>query len=379
MLYEMEIKVLSKLKRIVVPVVLAATLSGCSLSYYRHTSNADYQATDGSDVNVSMSLHGEMRVNPEETEILYLAPGSKINVSSRVATDRQRLVLRGLADGEVGTEYEVNGAPVEFDDEAKAFLASVVPILYSQSGVNIPERIERLYRVGGESLVLERVAPINSDFNQGRYLTYLFENKPLSDQAIETSISLLSNIQSDFELSKVMRAMASNQPLSQGHWMKFLEQSKTIGSDFEMSKLFISLKKTDLPANVLSELSYVSAGYIQSDFEQAKVLKALVKDRQYGDQQWLDFLDSSKAIQSDSELSRVLKEILDNEVNETVLLGIIDITQSHLSSSYSKADVLTKLVKRNEVTLALKRALLTAIDDVNSDSEQNKLLKLLAA
>lgn len=370
---------LSKLSKIVAPMILATTLAGCSLSYYRHTSYSDYQALDGSNVNVSMNLHGEIRVNPQETSIEYLAPGSKISVLNRGELDSRRLILRGLSNGEVGIEYEVNGQSVEVSDEAKAWLVSVMPILYGQSGVNIPERVERLHRVGGEELVLERITPIKSDANQGRYLTYLFENKSLSNQAIETSIDLLSNIQSDVELSKVMRTLAASQPLSEQHWMAMLEQSKTIESDFEMSKLLISLREADLPASVLSELSYVSAGYIQSDFEQAKVLKRLVKDRQYEEQQWLDLLDSSKAIQSDMEHSHVLSQVTSNEVSETVLLAIVDIARSHIASSYDQSDVLAKLIKRHEVTPALKQALLSAIDEISSDSEQNKLLKLLAA
>ena len=368
-----------RLKKIVVPAILAATLAGCSLSYYRHTSNADYQAIDGSDVNISMSLHGKVRVNLQETDIEYLAPGSKISISNRGEADRRRLILKGLTDGEVGTEYEVNGRSHEFDEHAKKLLASVVPIIYSQSGGNIPERVENLYRTGGEDLVLERISPINSDYNQGRYLSYFFENKSLSHRAIDTSINLFSNIQSDYELSKVMRTLATTQSLSERQLMKILERSKTIESDFEMRKLFMSLKKIDLPANVISELSYVTAGYIQSDFEQAKVLKILAKDRQHADQQWLDLIDSSKAVQSDYELSKVLEQVLNNDVNETVLLAIVDITRSHLSSSSNKADVLTKVIKRNEVTPALKRALTSAIDDIGSTTEQNKLLKLLVA
>ncbi len=370
---------LNKIKKAGVVAILAATLAGCSLSYYRHSSNADYQTLDGSDVNVSMSLHGDMRVDPQETKIEYLAPGSKIKISNRSGVGRRNLILRGLSDGEVGTEYEVDGKRADFDDEAKAWLASVVPILYGQSSVNVPERIEKLYRAGGEELVLERIEPINSDYNQGRYLSYLFETKSLSAEAIDRSIRLLSSIQSDFELSKVLRTLATSQSMSEDQWMQLLEQSKTIESDFEMARLFTSLKKIDLPANVLSEISYVSAGYIQSDFEQAKVLKNLSKNKQHNEQQWLALLDSSKAIQSDYELSKVLEQVLNNDINEVVLLAIVDLTSSHISSSSNQADVLTKLIRRNEVTPSLKRALTSAIDDISSTFEQNKLLKLLVA
>jgi hypothetical protein len=167
--------------------------------------------------------------------------------------------------------------------------------------------------------------------------------------------------------------------MSEDQWMQLLEQSKTIESDFEMARLFTSLKKIDLPANVLSEISYVSAGYIQSDFEQAKVLKNLSKNKQHNEQQWLALLDSSKAIQSDYELSKVLEQVLNNDINEVVLLAIVDLTSSHISSSSNQADVLTKLIRRNEVTPSLKRALTSAIDDISSTFEQNKLLKLLVA
>ena len=367
------------LKTTTMALLLASTLVGCSLSYYRHTSYADYQTLDGADVNVSMTLHGEMRVNPQETEIDYLAPGSRIKVSSRRSTTKQQLILQGLEGGEVGVDYELNGKPAEFDAQAKAWFASVVPTLYGQSGVNIPERVEKLYRVGGEQLVLDRIEPINGDSAQGRYLSYLFENKPLSDEGLERSMTLLEHIQSDYELSKVMRSLATSQSLSEKNWLGLLDQSKDIQSDVEMGKLFISLRKTDLPSNILSELSYVAAGYIQSDYEQAKVLKAFIKDKQYQEKQWLDLLDSSKAIQSDSEHARLLEQMLSHELSETVLLAVIEVTRSQINSSVSQSDVLAKLIKRNELTPALKRAVSVAIDEVGSTSEQNKLLKLLVA
>ena len=229
---------LNKLKKIIVPAILAVAMTGCSLSFYRHSSNSNYQAVDGSDVNISMSLNGKVRLNTEETDIEYLPAGSEIRVSSRGSHDRRKLTLHGLKDGEVESDYEVNGQHAEFDDEAKSWFATVVPIMASQGGIDIPDRVQQLYNKGGEELVLDRIASIKHDPYQGRHLIYLLEQKSLSDKGIERSIGLLSDIEVDHELSKVMIALAKNQSLTHKHWLQLLKQGQSFNSDHEVHELF---------------------------------------------------------------------------------------------------------------------------------------------
>ena len=221
-----------QLKGLATVMVILASLSGC-VTYNSHD---EHYVLVRWDVNLSMSLSGKMRLNTEETEIEYLPEGSEIRISSR-GIRRRKLTLHGLKGGEVESDYEVYGKHAEFDDEAKSWFITVLPIIASQGGIDIPDRVQRLYNKGGEELVLDRITPIKNDPYKRDHLIYLLEQKSLSDKGIERSIDLLSDIEIDHVLSKVMVVLAKNQSLTHKHWLQLFKQGQSFDSDHETRKL----------------------------------------------------------------------------------------------------------------------------------------------
>lgn len=375
-------------------------------SFNSHSNHA------GVKTRTKAKLTGEMKLSDDESEILIFPEDSYLSYSvEERGQDEIKIRIERDGDDEVEYKYYVDGDKAEFDQNAKKWFATVLPVLLRRTGLNVKERVARFKKRGGDEAVLEEIELIQTDYVTGLYMKELLSISQLSNNNLEKLISHSESIESDFELANVLKIVVSSQSLDDEGWQQLFSASQTIQSDFELANL---LKKS---VNHLSnndkaqELFFKAASSVQSDFEMrslfaefldnqtvnkaflSRMLKAaesiqsdfelasllLKADKELlADPSLFDSsLELSKNISSDFEMRRVFSKLVSKDLSSQQLLSLVQVATEEISSDFELASLLSQVAGHADGDKVLTEALYEASEEISSDREQLRLLRTL--
>lgn len=111
---------------------------------------------------IEARLEGTVGFSDDATMVSALGPGASALFRERLPGVDRVVRFTPSADG-VQPAMEVNGRSVPFDDEARAWLARLLPELTRETGFNAAERVARLHAREGTAGALREIATIASN------------------------------------------------------------------------------------------------------------------------------------------------------------------------------------------------------------------------
>nr|WP_255589795.1 M56 family metallopeptidase [Marinicella sp. NBU2979] len=412
------------------PGVVAQTHS--VLTNIHHASGSSYHhiSTDGGETEISISssrddrqlkvkakLKGDIQFNDDESQILAFPSNSRFDLTHSEGGIKQRILIEsapGTNAENAAYTYWYEGDEQAFDAAARRWFASVIPMVYRETGLQAEARVERIQSHHGDQGVLEEVALIHSDFVRKAYLKHLFSLSVLSDRDLSQAMTLAADIGSDFELAHVLSAMVATQEIeSEGQWLDFFAATGSIGSDFEMAKTMLNVLPQLPPSTAINQAYFTAAESIGSDFEMAKVLIAYLDQR--GDQgvnvqnlfalataigsdfelakvmlaanQHIEqadealftaYLDLASHIGSDFEMKKVYADLLKFNVPEAHLARMIEAAAEHIGSDFELANLLLSISRQPAMNDAIKARIKAAANSIGSNFERNRVLAAIS-
>jgi hypothetical protein len=263
--------------------------------------------------------------------------------------------------------------------EAKAWLEANMGLLI-KSGVGAKTRVIRLYEQKGAEGVLAAIDGLEGDFVQKIYFDYLLKQSELSDnQLVMIANKITEVIESDFELSNLLVNNSTRFFKNPAVAEAYTQAIEKIDSDFEQAKVIKSLMNSELKLadNQFNRLVEVAATKIDSDFEKANVLKKILA-KPLTDSQLQKVIEGANQIESDFEASNVLKQILDKTISDAqfqlVMNGI-----SKIDSDFEASNVLKKALNNRQLSEKQFTQAIQTIQNIDSDFEKANVLKTAIA
>jgi hypothetical protein len=263
--------------------------------------------------------------------------------------------------------------------EAKAWLEANIGLLI-KSGVGAKARVNRLYEQKGANGVIDAIDNLNGDFVQKIYFDHLLKQAELSDNQLVTVANKIAEvIESDFELSNLLvnnSARFFKNPAVSEAYIKAIEK---IDSDFEQAKVIKSVMGSELKLsdNQFNRLVEVAATKIDSDFEKANVLKKILANP-LTDSQLQKVIEGTNQIDSDFEASNVLKQILDKTISDSQFQLVMD-GISKIDSDFEASNVLKKALNNRQLSEKQFTQAIQTIQNIDSDFEKANVLKTAIA
>ncbi len=360
----------------------------------------------------TMELNGRVRLAGDLSGFESISPGGKVTIETDDG-DRKRELTLTPSNDRFAYLYEVDGDRRAWDNEGKAWLASVMTFLVRRAGFGADERVDYLLRTGGTNAVLQEVVAIDSDHTQRIYLNKLLGKTTLNGGAVQTVINLagrelesdyelaqfliavaeryeftnesraafikaVASIDSDYEHRRTLSAVLKKGGLSTGDVTAVLSSANTIGSDYEKAELLIGIANRYRFDQPMRSAYLDATRNIGSDYEKGRVFKALLKQEGLSASDMAQLLDGSATIRSDYERSQILKQ----------LSGTLDFTRpavqqayvkaaSEIDSDYEVRQVLSAVLKRDRLTPPAVDAVLSVSETIDSDHERAELLTQL--
>lgn len=344
------------------------------LSIHLEITDADHHARlrrGGCKLDIEMD--GKIEFAPDESEVVAMGRRARLEIEERYGFARRKLVVTPGKDGKPRYEVEVGGEEVPFDDEARAWMADVLPELFRAAGIDAEGRVGRFLERGGAQAVFEEIPHLASDHLKRLYLVALGEQATLDATESERYLTLAGHeIDSDYELAELLIAAVGDGGIP-ASGQAFVETATLIGSDFELRRvLHGTLEKGDVEPEA-AESVLVAAREIGSDYELAKLLLALTEALPRGASLPPGFFDTASSIGSDFELRRVLTTVAERRSLTPKSLESLLVTSRAIDSDHELAELLIVLLRSQELAPELEATFEETAGSIGSDYERERV------
>src|SRR5207342_1706827 len=120
------------------------------------------------------------------------------------------------ANGTLTRAYFVAGMKRPWDDEAKRFLSTELPILVRQTGLGAESRVKSIYGKKGVSGVLEEIDLLGGDYARRLYLVALIDLAAFDSATVQPLLQRVGQtMRSDYDRRQVLEHVASHVQLDQ--------------------------------------------------------------------------------------------------------------------------------------------------------------------
>ena len=249
---------------------------------------------------------GKVEFTADDKDVAFVEEGASLRIREKTGNTLHELVVTTV-DGDLKREYSRNRNSMDFDVEAKTWLARVIPEVLRNTAIDAERRVARLHAEGGMRAVLDEMKRIENGHAIGRYAAVVTANHDLDASAMRELLALLGEIGSDFELRQALANIISNQKLDGQNQVQLLQAARSIGSDFEAAELVnLITPHLELTDETLKAWRTLVSD-IGSDFEQRRALSAVFEHSVLPAPWKLASLDVARAgIGSDFELRSLL-------------------------------------------------------------------------
>jgi hypothetical protein len=362
--------------------------------------------SDGTN-RLDVRLHGTVTFTDDLTDVQSMSDGGSLTLrdwSSLVA----HTVGIESSNGALTHTYFVAGMKRPWDDEARRFLTTQLPLLVRQSGIGAESRVKSIFEKKGVNGVFEEIDLLGGDYARRLYFVALIDVAHLDAATVQPLLQRVGQlIKSDYDRRQVLEHVASRVALDQKAASVYVQAMATMKSDYDQRQALSALAKRNGAGadgdTLLPALAHIKSSYdkrmvladmlergalsadakktvlaavpgMQSDYDRRQVLTAYVE--RFGVEPALrePFFAAVRSIKSDYDRREVLTDLAKKAVGREVQGAVFD-TVAQMTSDYDRAEVLLAFVPG--VDAASRPAFVSAAERIRSSHDQNRVLAAL--
>ena len=360
-----------------------------------------------------IEYEGDFELSDDDTDIVSISRGGYLEISKTTFGSKRRVLIESEAGGKLAKTYYVGRKKTPFDPEGKAWLAEVLPEIVRSTGVGAKSRVDRFYKQGGVSAVLDEVEMLDGSYVKAMYAKILLEKDNLSgsdlssildriadeissdyyladimksnsddflknEVSAQSYLNAINEISSDYYSAAVLKEAIGNSNVSESHNATLIKATRNIGSDYYMSSTLQEiLKKKQLTDELLTELIAASKE-ISSDYYHSQLLSEAIEQEGLSASGLNQLIDAVSDVSSDHYMTTVFSKLLDEPIKEEVLVKIMHVIEHDLSSDYYASSVLGKAIEEQVITERVMQAFSEALEEISSDHYATEIIRKVA-
>ena len=384
------------------------------IGYSQHTSYTTSSKRNSITINRSSGLssfnvemRGKFEVTDDDKDIKSMSADGYLEINKTTFGSRRTIIITPDGAG-IRREYYEGREKISWEPAGREWMSEILPELLRSTTIAAESRVNRFYKRGGLSAVLNEINVIESDhvkahyanvlmglnlavkdyptviqsisttMDSDHYLTEFLEKnmaKFLQDKASTDAVfAACANMDSDHYKTQVIKeALNSQTPTAEGI-ASILKASGNMDSDHYKTEVLTSLlRKDNLTDAIISEM-IAGTMSLESDHYRAVVLKKALTKPGLSPASFKKVVESVKEIESDHYKTDVLTDLLENKLNTDVNQAIVLISEN-IESDHYKTIVLNSLVKSQNLDDASFRKLVEAGSHGDSDHYASQFLQ----
>jgi len=360
-------------------------------------------------VRFDVTLRGTITFTDDLTDVQTLSDGGSLTIR-----DWSRVVPRTVeiksAAGTLTRAYYVGGLSRPWDEEARRFLATQLPMLVRRSGLGAESRVQTIFEKKGVAGVLEEIDLLGGDYARRLYFVALVDRARFDSNGVKPVLARIGErMTSDYDRRQVLQHIASRVTLDESGAAAYIQAMATMTSDYDQRQALEALMQSGASVDgnaIAGAVDHIKSSYdkrlvlnqaigrgsltveskrsllagaagMKSDYDRGQVLTSYVQ--RYGVEPAVrePFFAAVKAIKSDYERRRVLTEVAKKDGGNREIQQAAFDTVSQMSSDYDRAEILLAFVSAQGIDSASRPAFVSAAERLTSSYDQNRVLAAL--
>jgi hypothetical protein len=350
---------------------------GTSMTIHQDGDEIMWSWSDGPH-KVRVELDGRVEFSGDGMSIKSMSSDGYFVLRERtLGKTRELEIVPGRTDS-LEYYYSENDKPLPYGDEARRWLAELLPEMMRETGLGARERVAAIRADQGVKGVQREISAIPSDYVKRIYFEALLSGEPLRPDELQAIfLQAGRELESDYELAELLILYADYTGGEAATVDAFVQAVQSIDSDYEVRRVLTALgtqeELTDTYAQAVLEL----AGGMESDYEKAELLLDLAEySRDHAPLRDL-YLDAVAGMESDYEKRRVLQELLEPDLSDTVFVSKVLGIAETIGSDYERAELLVNLADPASEYDASMSSYIHAVEGIESDYEARRALSAL--
>lgn len=313
----------------------------------------------------NVETRGKIELTDNDLDVKSMSPDGYLEITKTVFGNKRSIVITPQGNG-LKREYYEGRTLVAFEPDGRKWLSEVLPELVRTTTIGAESRVNRFFRQGGASAVVNEIKRLESDHVKAHYATLLMKlNIPVSDYGMIAS-GISSTIDSDHYLTEFLK----------GSLDKFLQNKTATEALFTATQ---KMESDHYKTEVIREALYsapataenvriimIATGKMDSDHYKTEVLKALLKQNNLNDGVITEMINTTQTIESDHYRSVVLNKALAKQgLSATAFTKVLE-SVKNIESDHYKSEVLGNLFQNNLTPEVLNNAM-DVIGSIESD------------
>lgn len=389
--------------------VMAQDVHGQKTSTSISSDGDRYRFTQRSGSNkLDIEYDGKIEFTDDDKAIKSISRGGYLMIRKTSFGNRREILAEPKSDGTIDYEYREGRRTMEFDDEAREWLADVLLEVIRSTGLGAEGRVKRLYDKGGLDNVLKETDAIRSDFvssiylrevlgmnlsdadlikvagyvprelDSDHYITEVFKDYGdlffKNPQATSAFLTSIRRMDSDHYKSIIL-TRALREDLDDDMIIKVLEASIIMDSDHYKTTVFNSLlDRRNLSDKVIDQI-VKSAADIDSDHYATTVLRNALDRPNLSDEAFNSLMDAVSNIDSDHYVTETFRGMMRNrDISDKVVEAIIKRLE-YMDSDHYRNVIISDLFSSQKISSKYFSSLLNTVDDIDSDHYASEILK----
>ena len=339
------------------------------------SNDGTYRYTHKSGSNrFEVEYDGKIEFTDDDKAIKSISRGGFLRIRKTSFGNRRELLAEPNSDGTINYQVYEGRRKVEFEDEARKWLADIILEVVRTTGIGAEGRVKRFYGQGGTDAVLKEVDEIRSDFVSHIYLKELLDTKNLSDnELVKIAGYVPSELDSDHYITEVFKDYGDLFFKTDKATEAFLGSIRRMDSDHYVSIILKRALREDLnDAMVIKVLD--AADIMDSDHYKTNVFKDLLDRRDLSDNVIDQIVKSAADIDSDHYATIVLRDALDRpNLSDKAFENLIEAV-AHIDSDHYVTETFRSMLRGRDVSEKVVEAVLDKLEYMDSDHYRNLII-----
>src|SRR5690349_10767243 len=157
---------------LITAAVCIQTISGSAQVTVSTSTNSQVQINDGKNYKwksssmgqeFSIELRGKIEVTDDDKDIKTITSDGYLEISKPTFGSKRTIIIEAIGN-KVKKEYYEGRTLVSWDEKGRAWLGEILPEIVRSTGISAESRVNRYYKQGGTTAVLEEIKRIDSDY-----------------------------------------------------------------------------------------------------------------------------------------------------------------------------------------------------------------------
>jgi hypothetical protein len=362
--------------------------------------------------NFNIEYRGNIEVNDTDTDVISISPGGYLEISKTTFGSKRSIIIESSA-GKLKKEYYEGRSLMDFEPNGRKWLAEILPDIVRSSGIAAKSRVDRYYKQGGVSAVMNEISHLEGSYVQSIYGKILLNKEGLTANELISSIKELSReMSSDYYVAELLTDVSEKFLKNESTSAAYFEAASNIGSDYYTAQVLTKALKNYQPsdaviAKIMKASSNISSDYYQaavleefldlrelnskalneiiatatnigSDYYQSQVLSKAMKKEGLTAESFSKLMEAVSNVSSDYYMASVFSNMLDNKLDEEVQVKMIKLLDENMDSDYYLSSVLSKLATRQQLGARSMEQFSVAIGNMSSSNYASSIIKEVA-